>query len=179
MLPEALRDRRSARAVTMARVTLDDGQTLRAVNDLFIGARTHVSAQYELSLGGTRERQSSSGVIVSTGLGSTGWLRSVLTGAMAIAGGDPGTERQRLLQAGLPWDAGQLVFSVREPFPGRCSGAGLVFGRIRRGESLAIRSLMPDDGVIFSDGMQADALAFSAGLTARIALDGQCAHLLH
>lgn len=179
LLPEVLRGRRPLREITMARATLSDGQTLRAVNDLIIGARTHASARYELAMDGHRERQSSSGIIVSTGLGSTGWLRSVLTGAMAITGGQPGSTPQQLLQHGLAWDAPQLVFSVREPFPGRSSHATIVFGQVGQGGSLDVRSLMPDDGVIFSDGMQADALAFSAGLTARIGIDAQRAHLLH
>src|SRR3954469_18648949 len=34
--------------VTMAQAELNDGQRLLAVNDLFVGARTHVSARYRL-----------------------------------------------------------------------------------------------------------------------------------
>src|SRR5262249_48145477 len=70
--------------VTMARAELNDGQRLLAVNDLFIGARTHVSARYRLRYQGREENQSSSGLIVSTGAGSTGWHRSILTGAAGI-----------------------------------------------------------------------------------------------
>ena len=65
------------RDVTMAQAELNDGQRLMAVNDLFIGARTHVSARYRLRYQGREEDQSSSGLIVSTGAGSTGWHRSV------------------------------------------------------------------------------------------------------
>src|SRR5437588_627039 len=72
------------RNVSMARAQLNDGQTLYAVNDLFIGQRTHVSARYRLSFQDRGEDHSSSGIIVSTGAGSTGWLRSVLTGAAGI-----------------------------------------------------------------------------------------------
>ena len=36
MLKEVAADRRAARAVTMARASLSDGQVLRAVNDFFI-----------------------------------------------------------------------------------------------------------------------------------------------
>jgi NAD kinase len=80
LLPEMLVDRREQRLVTMSRASLPDGQVLHAVNDLFIGPRTHTSARYELRLGGAREVQSSSGLIVATGLGSTGWMTSVITG---------------------------------------------------------------------------------------------------
>jgi NAD kinase len=62
-----------------------DGQRLRAVNDLFIGPRSHTSALYEIELGERHESQSSSGLIVSTGLGSTAWLKSIVTGSWGIA----------------------------------------------------------------------------------------------
>jgi NAD kinase len=73
-----------ARQVQMAEVTLNDGQVLFAVNDFFVGQKTHVSARYLLRHKGREERQSSSGIIVSTGLGSTGWMKSVFAGAGAI-----------------------------------------------------------------------------------------------
>ena len=64
----------------MARATLTNGQVLHAVNDLFIGARSHTSAIYEIAAGTQKETQSSSGLIVSTGLGSTAWFKSIVTG---------------------------------------------------------------------------------------------------
>ncbi|MEJ1096992.1 MULTISPECIES: sugar kinase [unclassified Pseudoxanthomonas] len=166
LLPEVLQDRRSTREITMARAQLSDGQTLLAVNDLFIGVRSHVSARYEIALGDQRERQSSSGVIVSTGLGSTGWLRSVLTGAHAVTGQDADPGMQEVRKRGVPWDSRELVFNVREPYPSRSTGAELVFGRIPSGVPLRIRSLMPENGVIFSDGIEADGLDFKSGLEA-------------
>src|SRR5437667_110358 len=82
---EVLRRRRRVKQVTMAKVTLNTGPVLHAVNDFFIGARTHISARYRIRLGKLAENHSSSGVIVSTGLGSTGWLKSLLTGAVCVA----------------------------------------------------------------------------------------------
>lgn len=178
LLPEVWRGRRAIREVTMARARLTDGQTLLAVNDFFIGARSHVSARYELHLGERGERHSSSGVIVSTGLGSTGWLRSVLSGAIGVNGGRASKQVQALRRDGLPWDARELVFSVREPFPSRWSQAGLVFGRIDEATPLRIRSLMPDGGVIFSDGIEADGLEFRSGMEAVIDLAQQRGQLL-
>ena len=93
--------------MTMAQAELNDGQRLLAVNDLFIGARTHVSARYRLRYQGREEDQSSSGLIVSTGAGSTGWYRSLLTGAAGIAASRLAMPEIRRLQDSyaIPWEA--------------------------------------------------------------------------
>src|SRR5437588_256216 len=83
---EAYRGALRAVKGALPRAALTDGQTLYAVNDLFIGRRTHVSARYRLRLADREEDQSSSGIIISTGAGSTGWLRSVLAGAAGVMG---------------------------------------------------------------------------------------------
>jgi Predicted sugar kinase len=171
-LARVLEGRAAVRALTMAEARLADGQTLRAVNDLFIGRATHASARYRLSFGGVTEEQSSSGVIVSTGTGSTGWLRSVVAGAagmVAALGGEPG---HLLAPDACRFDpsADELVFSVREPWASRTTGATLVHGRIGPGAVLEIVSQMADGGVIFSDGVEADYLPFSGGAVARIGL---------
>ena len=156
------------RLLTMARASLNDGQELHAVNDLFIGRRTHVSALYRIALEGRAEEQSSSGVIVSTGVGSTGWLSSVLGGAAGIALRNDEAASGMREGGRFDWEARELRFAVREPFVSRTSEAGLVFGSIPEGESLEIASRMPQDGVIFSDGIEADALPFVSGAIARI-----------
>ena len=166
VLRDVVAGRRPAKAVTMAQAVLSDGQTLRAVNDLFIGPRSHSSAQYDIRLGDRQECQSSSGVIVSTGLGSTAWLKSVVTGSMGIAQAMNGAATAAYEPQ--PWDADRLVFAVREPFPSRSSGAALVYGTVSAQCPLQLRSRMPDHGVIFSDGMEADHLRFTAGMEARI-----------
>ncbi|MGX4804039.1 sugar kinase [Bradyrhizobium guangdongense] len=169
LLPEVAADKRNSQAVTMAEARLGDGQALHAVNDLFIGARTHVSAIYEIAAGGTTERQSSSGLIVSTGLGSTAWFKSIVTGSLAIAGsfGQPSSRGD---YDALPWDAAELRFAVREPFPSRYSQTNLVCGRLISEERLRIRSLMAENGVIFSDGVEADRLDFNAGAEVTIGI---------
>ena len=170
-------------AVTMAEAQLPDGQVMRAVNDLFIGAQSHVSALYDIALGPVQERQSSSGIIVSTGLGATGWMRSVLTGAWHIAQRSSGPSHAPDDAAEPPgtappahehaWDQAALQFAVREPFPSRGTQTGLVYGHITPDAPLRIRSRMAEGGVIFSDGMEADFLRFSAGMEARIAVSAQ------
>ncbi|MBL8912081.1 MAG: NAD(+)/NADH kinase, partial [Archangium sp.] len=150
--------------VTLAEAKLSDGQVLRAFNDLFIGARTHVSAHYKLrpaasgstslkmksvSKGTDWERQSSSGVIVSTGAGSTGWLSSVCSMASGMSQALGGKALGSLRFA---WDAREVRYVVREPFVSKFSSANNVTGTVGGTQSLDIESLMPSGGVIFSDG---------------------------
>lgn len=68
------------------------------------------------------------------------------------------------------WEADHLYFAVREPFVSKLSAASLVFGRIEAGARLEIESRMPHGGVIFSDGIEEDYLAFGSGAMARIGL---------
>ncbi len=63
---------------TMAEARLDDGQSLLALNEIFVGHRSHQSARYRLERDGEVEEQSSSGIIVATGTGATGWARSMM-----------------------------------------------------------------------------------------------------
>lgn len=167
LMPDLLAERRPLRSVTLARARLSDGQQLLAVNDLFIGPRTHVSARYRIDWQGQSEAHSSSGVIVSTGLGSTGWFRSLLTGAHGLVGGEHDNVAV-LREQGFAWDAQHLYFTVREPFPSRNSGTELVFGQVSDQAPLQIQSQMAGYGVIFSDGIEADFLEFNAGMSAHI-----------
>ncbi len=166
--------------VSLAEASLHDGQSLLAFNEIFIGARSHVSARYRLTVHGQTEAHSSSGVIVATGAGSTGWLKSIVTGAAGIAGGLAGTEWTPPAPESyqLPWESPRLTYAVREPFVSRTSAAGLVYGMLEPGDSLVIRSEMPEGGVLFSDGIEADALAFNAGALATIRLSTRRAHLV-
>ena len=120
---------------------------------------------------------SSSGVIVSTGMGSTGWFRSLMSGAIGVVGASTSTIAQ-LREDGFPWEAEQLYFTVREPFPSRTTQAELVFGEIRADEPLRIVSQMPDYGVIFSDGIENDFLQFNSGMEATIGLSDRRGHLV-
>ncbi|MCB1204727.1 MAG: sugar kinase [Verrucomicrobiae bacterium] len=166
---EVLSGRFHSKAVTMALARLNDGQEILAVNDFFIGQRTHTSARYFIETGGVREQHSSSGIIVSTGLGSTGWLKSLIQGAASIAAltGHGATEPRPVV---LPWDAESLYFTVREPFPSRQTQCDLVFGEVTREQPLRIRSLMADNGVLFSDGIESDFLEFNSGTEAEITI---------
>ncbi|RPI33894.1 MAG: NAD+ kinase [Chloroflexota bacterium] len=164
------------REITMAEACLNDGQTLLAFNDLFIGVKSHISARYRIQIEGRQEDHSSSGIIVSTGAGSTGWLSSLFNmadglwkqfgdldnGAAAAAG--------RLARPGMDWETDRLIYVVREPFASKTSGATIVCGSITRQAPLVLESHMPEGGVIFSDGIEADYLAFNSGAVAKIGL---------
>lgn len=166
--------RHRTKEVTMAKAQLNDGQEILGVNDLFFGKQSHTSARYIIGIDGQQERHSSSGVIVSTGLGSTGWLKSLLHGASAIVEslGQVSSHHPEPRAPGpalsIPWDTPDLYFTVREPFPSQTTQGDLVFGKIRPGSPLTIRSLMPDDGVIFSDGLENDFIEFNSGSEATI-----------
>lgn len=172
-----MQGRHRVRAVSMAEARLNDGQRLLAFNDLFIGARTHVSARYTIHIGDRQEAQSSSGVIVSTGVGATGWLSSLFNMANGLwaAFGQPASALQ---PPALSPEADRLVFVVREPFVSRTSRAGIVAGVIERDTPLRIEAHMPEGGVIFSDGMEADFVAFNAGSVATICPADQRASLV-
>jgi hypothetical protein len=123
-------------------------------------------ARYQIAVGGQQERQSSSGIIVSTGLGSTGWLRSVYAGWAAATRSLLGRDVASVGDGSFPWDAPYLHYFVREPYPSRTTQAGLVIGKIA--ERMRVMSEMPDNGVVFSDGIEADYLEFNSGTEATI-----------
>lgn len=178
LMPEVAMNRGQTRSVTMAQATLNNGQTLYGVNDLFIGPKTHTSARYQIQSGGQRETQSSSGVIVSTGMGATGWLKSLLTGAGAVTTAVMHCGNARRIEAGcyeravagFQWDSDFLYFTVREPFQTRTTGATIVFGRVTDESPLVLESQMAENGVIFSDGIEQDFLEFNAGTKAVIGI---------
>lgn len=168
IMAEELAHRRPLKRVTMAKAALNTGEVLYAVNDLFVGPRSHVLARYTLHVGDREEPQSSSGIIISTGMGSTGWLKSLYAGWAGVAAAFGVKPPSKALDGSFPWDAEFLHYFVREPFPSRTTGASLVSGRIAPGAAVTIVSEMAEHGVIFSDGIEADFLAFNAGTRAKI-----------
>ena len=170
VMQDVFKKKRKIKEVSMAKATLNDGQTIYAVNDLFIGQKTHVSSRYQIKLGERQEFQSSSGIIVSTGLGSTGWLKSILAGATNIVNGSTDSKIKLQNDRNSPWDIDYLYFSVREPFPSKTTSTDIVFGRVTKENPLRILSQMPENGVIFSDGIEHDFLLFNSGIEATISI---------
>lgn len=168
----------SVKQVTMAQAALSDGQLLIGFNDLFIGAKSHVSAKYRIEQDGVGEEQSSSGMIVSTGAGSTGWLQSVYAGAAGVISALGGKVIPPADGGRFDWDANQLIYSVREPFPSKMSQTNMVYGVITPENPLVLTSRMSERGVIFSDGTERDFVDFNAGVIATIAIADRRAKLV-
>jgi NAD kinase len=179
-LDRIIQGRFKTREVTMAKATLNDGQELLAVNDLFIGHRSHVSARYRILYNGSEEDQISSGIIVSTGAGSTGWMKSIVTGALGLRRSLFGDTAESYLGYNyhFDWSSSHLIFAVREPWPSIRSHADIVFGRIDEESILKVISHMPEGGVIFSDGIERDAINFNSGAIASIGVAEERANII-
>jgi len=150
---------------TMAEAKREDGQTLRALNEIFVGHQTHQSARYQISHQERHERHSSSGLICTTGTGATGWARSI--------------SEQRGLEHLLPSPTDpRLAFFVREPFPSVWTETGVQHGTIDRDASLRLESEMGEGGVLFADGIESDWLEFVAGQSVEIRASDQALHLV-
>lgn len=162
------------RKVNFAEARLNDGQRLLAFNDLFIGASSHISARYKLSFNNNIEEQSSSGIIVSTQAGSTGWLSSVFNMAYGVTG----LFEKNIKPKQPKLKDNQLLFAVREPFKSIRTQADIAVGLINNQNSLRIESLMPAGGVIFSDGIESDFLQFNSGTIATIGIANETANLV-
>jgi NAD kinase len=137
-------------ARTMIEARTDDGQRLRALNEIYLGHRTHQSSRYALQFGGQSEHQSSSGLLCASGTGCTGWALSVAN------------SRQARLALPKPTDR-SLVFFVREAWPSKSTGATLVEGLVDHERPLAVTSEFGDGGVMFGDGIESDAVALPFG----------------
>jgi hypothetical protein len=139
---------------TMLRATTSDGHELLALNELFVGHRSHQSARYCLSWHGRTERHSSSGVVITTGTGATGWAKSI--------------RRCHRSDLKLPTpEERALAFFVREAWPSGTTGTELTEGRVAD-DDLEIRSEMGEGGVAFGDGMEGDALPLPFSTTIRV-----------
>ena len=140
---------------TMVQAELDDGQSLLALNEVFVGPASHQTARYTLTLAdGRSERQASSGIIVSTGTGATGWCRSIsLERHSNLAMPDPVEDR--------------LAWFVREAWPSPATGAQLTEGVLDPQGSLYL-TVESDQLVVFGDGIEADFLTASWGQRLRL-----------
>ena len=142
-------------ARTMVSAATDDGESLLALNEIYLGHSGHQSARYLLSTPeGEEEHHSSSGLLVGSGTGATGWLLSIA--------------RQRARQITLPepTDA-ELGWFVREAWPSPTTGASLTEGLLPGGQELTVR-IEGESLVVFGDGIEADRLTLGWGQTVRI-----------
>lgn len=154
----------TTRDLTMVAATLDDGQELLGLNEVYIGHPTHQSSRYLLSTSdGQAERQSSSGVVVGTGTGATGWCASIA--------------RQRADSPDLPGpEEPALCWFVREAWPSPATGVALTSGRLVAGDALMVTS-EGERGVVFADGVETDHLTLAWGQRVTIGISARRLHL--
>lgn len=146
-----------AESRVMAEARTGDGQRLVALNEIFIGHRSHQSAIYRLNSGGKSERQSSSGIICATGTGSTGWTRSIVN--------------QRGLRMELPApEEARLAWFVREPFPSVSTGTSLDHGFVDAKTPLSLISEMGEGGALFADGIEPDRIELPSGCDVKLGI---------
>lgn len=143
-----LKDKIKIEERTMAEAIVTNGEKIYALNEIFIGHRSHQSAKYVISLNKKKEKQFSSGIIVSTGTGMTGWASSILKSINQTLNINP--------------EDNNLAYFVRECWPGLNKKIDLVFGTLNN-NNLEIISEMDDGGVIFADGIETDFIKFSWG----------------
>ncbi|MEU4167655.1 hypothetical protein AB0F46_12310 [Streptomyces sp. NPDC026665] len=147
--------------LTMVEAVADDTQRLVALNEIYLGAAGHQTARYRLGLdeyGGAVEPQASSGVLVGTGTGATGWLRSVWQ------------ERGERLPLPGPTDE-RLLWFVREAWPSPATGTSLVAGELTGAGRLSL-TVESDRLIVFGDGMEGDAVELVWGQTVQVGVAG-------
>ncbi|MES2289471.1 MAG: hypothetical protein V4530_07005 [Pseudomonadota bacterium] len=161
LLPASVANAAPVEHRTMVEAALDTGERLLALNEVFVGHRSHQSARYTIAAGETHEDHSSSGLIVASGTGATGWARSIMEATGEREALDP--------------EEHAVAYFVREPFPSIATGTTMRHGKLAQ-QPLAVTSRMNNGGVIFADGIEQDFLAFDWGRAVTL---GPAAHALH
>lgn len=143
--------------LTMVEAVADDTQRLVALNEIYLGPPGHQTARYRLGPddpAAAPEPQASSGLLVGTGTGSTGWLRSLW--------------QQSGSRLALPGPADpRLIWFVREAWPSPTTGTSLVEGVLESAERLRL-TVESDRLVSFGDGIESDALELTWGQTVSV-----------
>ncbi|MFF3837349.1 hypothetical protein [Streptomyces sp. NPDC001930] len=168
LLPYAAGAGATVDELTMVEAVTDDAQRLLALNEIYVGPRSHQTARYTLDLDATElppEAQASSGVLVGTGTGATGWLRSLWE------------QRSSALALPAPADA-RLAWFVREAWPSPTTGTTRVEGLLDPGQGLRL-TVESDRLVVFGDGVESDALELTWGQTVRLTVAGPRLRLVH
>lgn len=163
LLPASVAGAAAIERRTMVQAVIDGTERLFALNEIFVGHRSHQSARYRIEAGSEAEEHSSSGLIVASGTGATGWARSI-------------SEATRL-DLSLGPDERAVGYWVREPFPSVATATRLRAGKLTDAP-LVVTSRMNEGGVIFADGIERDFLGFGWGRQVRIAPADRALHLV-
>lgn len=153
---DLLRSRGARQVRTMVEIDADDGQRLVALNEIYLGNATHQTARYTLRAGETAaERQASSGILVGTGTGATGWCGSVWQ------------ERHSGLALPAPEER-RLLWFVREAWPSPGTGTANTEGELT--DAPLTVEVESDQLVAFGDGIEADAIQLRWGQRVTVGL---------
>ncbi|GAA1361632.1 hypothetical protein [Streptomyces beijiangensis] len=167
LLASAVSPGAAADELTMVEAVADDTQRLLALNEIYLGPPGHQTARYRLGPDdGTApaEPQASSGVLVGTGTGATGWLRSLWQ------------QRASSLPLPAPTDP-RLLWFVREAWPSPVTGTSYVEGLLTRTDQLRL-TVESDRLIAFGDGIETDALQLTWGQTVRVGICADSLRLL-
>jgi hypothetical protein len=181
LLTGAVAGTASVQRRAMVRAVLDDGQKLDALNEVYLGDHGHQSARYRLRAPGATatERQSSSGLIVATGTGATGWAASLArrrTPPPPLPSPElpnPELPNPQLPSADQRW----LAWFVREAWPSPTTGTDLVQGALGPDDELTV-VVESDALVVFGDGLESDRLTATWGQQVTITLSPRTMHLV-
>ena len=111
---------------------INTGQNYDVLNEIYVGsAKSYHISRYILKFGKVEEEQKSSGVIISTGAGSTAWYGSIVKETF-----NP--------------EMKELRFVVREPYKGKLLRFNLIKGKLGANQKLYIKSKMLN-GVVAVD----------------------------
>lgn len=106
-----------------------------ALNEFYIGARkSYHAAKYTIQINGKKERQKSSGILITTPTGSYAWAKSCCSKT-------------------LPLNSKNYQFVIREPYEGKVfKNYKLKYGILNRNQKISIISEMLD-GLIIADSV--------------------------
>ncbi len=126
-----------------------------ALNEFFIGARkSYHAAKYVVQIGNKRERQKSSGILVTTPSGSYAWAKSCCNKVLSL-------------------NSKNYQFVVREPYEGKIfRNYRLKYGILKPNQEISIISEMLD-GILIADSVSRE-YNFKNGSKAVIKLSNSC-----
>ena len=131
---------------------------IMAINEVFAGNRTpYHTSRYELNVRGKKEFQKSSGVLIATKAGSSGWAKSAAKKKLAIPRGGFG-------------------YAVREPYFGRLTNPTLLHGCLSSGEKIRIKS-RDYQGMVVMDSYERE-FTFLEGDVLEIGVSGKPLNLI-
>ncbi len=126
---------------TRINVIINKKQVTRATCDIFVGeAERHLTSRNIIFYNGLTRQQKSSGILITTGSGSTGWYNSASRFIDEEPIFDPKSKYAK--------------FIVTEPYKGSLTDYSLIKGKIDNDKILKINSLNSNNGRVIADSLE-------------------------